>query len=129
MAGYGAAPGPGRAGQHGGAVQHTPDGTGIDITWGRAPDGSVRASVQDDGEGIAPEQIPRLTERFYRVETSRSRARGGTGLGLAIVKHALARHGGELLIESTPGQGARFTCVFPAEAARHGHPRMAQQSA
>jgi two-component system phosphate regulon sensor histidine kinase PhoR len=69
--------------------------------------------VTDDGEGIAPEHIPRLTERFYRVDRSRSRASGGTGLGLAIVKHVLQRHQARLEIESEPGKGSAFTCRFP----------------
>jgi len=70
--------------------------------------------VEDDGIGIAPEHIPRLTERFYRVDRGRSRETGGTGLGLAIVKHVLSRHQGDLLIESEPGHGSRFTASFPA---------------
>ena len=69
--------------------------------------------VEDDGIGIAPEHIPRLTERFYRVDRGRSRETGGTGLGLAIVKHVLSRHQGDLLIESEPGHGSRFTASFP----------------
>ena len=69
--------------------------------------------VEDEGEGIAPQHIPRLTERFYRVDVGRSRERGGTGLGLAIVKHVLTRHGGQLDIESVVGQGSTFTCRFP----------------
>jgi two-component system phosphate regulon sensor histidine kinase PhoR len=68
----------------------------------------------DTGEGIAPEHIPHLTERFYRVDTARSRATGGTGLGLSIVKHILARHDAQLEIESEPGQGSTFSCLFPA---------------
>jgi two-component system, OmpR family, phosphate regulon sensor histidine kinase PhoR len=68
--------------------------------------------VQDTGPGIAPEHIPRLTERFYRVDRSRSRETGGTGLGLAIVKHALARHQATLEVESAPGKGSRFTARF-----------------
>jgi two-component system, OmpR family, phosphate regulon sensor histidine kinase PhoR len=111
------------------AVQHTPDGTGIELAWSRGADGAARFVVQDRGEGIAPEHIPRLTERFYRVETGRSRARGGTGLGLAIVKHALQRHGGELVIESAPGAGARFSCVFPAASAREHVGAVARQQA
>jgi len=72
--------------------------------------------VQDQGEGIPREAIPRLTERFYRVDIKRSRERGGTGLGLAIVKHILNRHQGRLLIESTPGEGSTFTVFLPALA-------------
>jgi two-component system phosphate regulon sensor histidine kinase PhoR len=70
--------------------------------------------VEDDGEGIAPEHLPRLTERFYRVDQGRSRAAGGTGLGLAIVKHVLNRHDAHLLISSRVGEGTRFACQFPA---------------
>jgi two-component system phosphate regulon sensor histidine kinase PhoR len=73
--------------------------------------------VTDDGPGIAPEHIPRITERFYRVDKARSRASGGTGLGLAIVKHVLNRHGARLMIASEPGGGSRFACHFPAERA------------
>jgi two-component system phosphate regulon sensor histidine kinase PhoR len=71
-------------------------------------------SVEDTGVGIAPEHLPRLTERFYRVDRSRSRETGGTGLGLAIVKHAVARHQAALEVESKPGAGSRFTVQFPA---------------
>jgi two-component system phosphate regulon sensor histidine kinase PhoR len=81
-------------------------------------DGSVEFSVRDTGPGIAPEHIPRLTERFYRVDRSRSRDTGGTGLGLAIVKHVVQRHGAELTIASTPGQGSRFSIIFPLERVR-----------
>ncbi len=72
-----------------------------------------RITVRDFGPGIAPEHLPRLTERFYRVDVGDSRAQGGTGLGLSLVKHILARHRGRLLIESVPGQGATFTACFP----------------
>jgi two-component system phosphate regulon sensor histidine kinase PhoR len=71
--------------------------------------------VTDSGSGIAPEHLPRLTERLYRVDRSRSRETGGTGLGLAIVKHVAQRHGGELIIESVPGKGSTFRIVFPAD--------------
>jgi len=73
----------------------------------------ARIAVQDHGPGIAPEHLPRLTERFYRVDVAESRAQGGTGLGLALVKHILNRHGGRLIIESVPGQGATFTAHLP----------------
>jgi two-component system phosphate regulon sensor histidine kinase PhoR len=69
--------------------------------------------VQDAGSGIAEEHIPRLTERFYRVDSHRSRAQGGTGLGLAIVKHIVSRHRGKLSIESGKGQGSRFSVFLP----------------
>lgn len=81
---------------------------------GRGAGGTVSVTVKDDGEGIAREAIPRLTERFYRVDVKRSRERGGTGLGLAIVKHILNRHQGRLQIESQPGQGSSFTVSLPA---------------
>jgi two-component system, OmpR family, phosphate regulon sensor histidine kinase PhoR len=73
----------------------------------------VRVIVRDFGPGIAPEHLPRLTERFYRVDVGDSRAQGGTGLGLSLVKHILARHRGRLLIESVPKNGATFTACFP----------------
>ncbi|MEX1082497.1 MAG: ATP-binding protein, partial [Halofilum sp. (in: g-proteobacteria)] len=96
------------------AVRHTPAGTRIRVSW--HVDGERgRVAVRDEGQGIGPKHLPRLTERFYRVDTSRSRARGGTGLGLSVVKHALTRNGGELDIDSTPGRGSTFSCVFPAE--------------
>ena len=78
--------------------------------------GMLKACVRDDGEGIPREAIPRLTERFYRVDVKRSRERGGTGLGLAIVKHIVNRHQGKLSIDSQPGQGATFTVTLPAVA-------------
>ena len=73
-------------------------------------------TVRDDGPGIAPEHIPRLTERFYRVDTASSRQQGGTGLGLAIVKHSLNRHRGRLIIESTLGVGTTMRVVLPERA-------------
>jgi two-component system phosphate regulon sensor histidine kinase PhoR len=73
----------------------------------------VRAMVRDFGPGIAPEHLPRLTERFYRVDVGDSRAQGGTGLGLSLVKHIVNRHRGRLLIESVPNEGAVFTVCFP----------------
>ncbi len=95
------------------AVRYTPPGGFIHLRWWAEGD-SARFSVTDSGEGIAPEHIPHLTERFYRVDTARSRASGGTGLGLSIVKHVLARHDAQLTIESEVGRGSTFTCVFPA---------------
>lgn len=94
------------------AIQHTPAGTRIDIGWRRQGRRAV-FEVRDNGPGIPAKDIPRLTERFYRVDVDRSRASGGTGLGLAIVKHALERHDSRLDIESTPGTGAKFSCHFP----------------
>ena len=75
-------------------------------------------TVEDRGEGIEARHLPRLTERFYRVDTHRSRAKGGTGLGLAIVKHIVHRHRGRLRIESTRGQGSRFTVLLPESLGR-----------
>ena len=95
------------------AVRYTPAGGRVTLAWDDGPEGAS-FSVEDTGVGIAPEHLPRLTERFYRVDRSRSRETGGTGLGLAIVKHALARHQGQLEITSTPGSGSRFTARFPA---------------
>jgi two-component system phosphate regulon sensor histidine kinase PhoR len=95
------------------AVRYTPGGGAIRLDWRTAADGGAAFSVTDSGEGIAPEHIPRLTERFYRVDTARSRASGGTGLGLSIVKHVLLRHDAYLEIESEVGRGSTFTCLFP----------------
>jgi two-component system phosphate regulon sensor histidine kinase PhoR len=78
--------------------------------------------VEDEGEGIPREAIPRLTERFYRVDVKRSRERGGTGLGLAIVKHIVNRHQGRLQIESTPGVGSIFTVSLRATSATGVYP-------
>jgi two-component system phosphate regulon sensor histidine kinase PhoR len=96
------------------AVRFTPETGRVDVYW-RSDDGAAVCDVVDTGIGIPAELIPRLTERFYRVDTGRSRATGGTGLGLAIVKHALQRHGGRLEIESVEGEGSRFTCRFDAD--------------
>lgn len=82
-------------------------------------DSQLHISVRDSGYGIEPQHIPRLTERFYRVDSSRSKETGGTGLGLAIVKHVLMRHGGELNIASKYGKGSCFTCIFPMQAPEH----------
>lgn len=96
------------------AVRYTPEGGDITLAW-RERNGEGVFSVIDTGEGIAAEHIPRLTERFYRVDRSRSRETGGTGLGLAIVKHVLTRHNARLEIQSTPGKGSAFSVVFPAQ--------------
>ena len=95
------------------AVHYTPAGGDIKLNWGRRGAQAV-FSVADTGPGIEPRHIPRLTERFYRVDHSRSRETGGTGLGLAIVKHVLTRHQATLDIESEPGKGSCFSAVFPA---------------
>ncbi|WP_148252268.1 phosphate regulon sensor histidine kinase PhoR [Aidingimonas lacisalsi] len=99
------------------AVRYAGDGCRITLRWCRYAD-SACIEVEDDGEGIDPVHIPRLTERFYRIDKGRSTATGGTGLGLAIVKHVLLRHDAHLEIDSHPGQGACFRCVFPAERLR-----------
>jgi two-component system phosphate regulon sensor histidine kinase PhoR len=96
----------------GNAVKYTPSDGKIEIRWWLDGQGA-HLSVRDTGIGIAAEHLPRLTERFYRVDPGRARTTGGSGLGLAIVKHALSRHGGTLAIESVPGQGSTFICHFP----------------
>lgn len=96
------------------AVRYTPDGGNITIRWADSGDEAI-FSVIDTGTGIAQEHIPRLTERFYRVDRSRSRDTGGTGLGMAIVKHVISRHHGELKIESTLGVGSEFSLSFPQQ--------------
>jgi two-component system phosphate regulon sensor histidine kinase PhoR len=98
------------------ALKYGASGKKIEIAFSRAagaagPEAVVR--VRDFGPGIPAEHLPRLTERFYRIDVGHSRAEGGTGLGLALVKHILIRHRGRLLIESTPGQGATFTTRLP----------------
>ncbi|OBS08605.1 phosphate regulon sensor histidine kinase PhoR [Acidihalobacter prosperus] len=95
------------------AVRYTPQGGAIKLRWVRDGDGAC-FEVRDTGIGIDPEHIPRLTERFYRVNKDRSRDTGGTGLGLAIVKHVLQRHGAKLVIRSHPGEGSVFVCLFPS---------------
>lgn len=98
----------------GNALRYSPDGANIELSFIR--DGKEGLLiVKDDGPGILPEHLPRLTERFYRVDNSHSPTTGGTGLGLAIVKHILLRHGGKLEIDSLPGRGSEFRCVFPEE--------------
>lgn len=98
----------------GNAIRYTPVEGTIQVNCECDPEGRLVFSVRDTGPGIAQEHIPRLTERFYRVDRSRSRETGGTGLGLAIVKHVVQRHGAQLTIESVPGQGSTFTIIFPA---------------
>src|SRR5262249_17077628 len=97
------------------AVRYTPDGGRIEISWQPADDGGARFAVADTGYGIPAEHLPRITERFYRVSTSRSRETGGTGLGLSIVKHVLQLHEAKLEIESEVGVGSTFCCVFTRE--------------
>jgi two-component system phosphate regulon sensor histidine kinase PhoR len=98
------------------ALKYTPADGSVEMRWFR-DDATLCFRVTDTGVGIPPEAIPRLTERFYRVDKGRDRARGGTGLGLAIVKHVLQRHAAVLEVESEPGRGSAFTCRFPEERA------------
>jgi two-component system phosphate regulon sensor histidine kinase PhoR len=100
------------------AVRYTPGGGRVDVMWSMRPDGAGELEVRDTGMGVAREHLPRLTERFYRVDGSRSRDTGGTGLGLSIVKHVAQRHGGELEIASEPGKGSSFRLLFPAARIR-----------
>jgi two-component system phosphate regulon sensor histidine kinase PhoR len=96
------------------AAKYTPPDGSIEMRWWTDEDGAHFA-VTDTGFGIPPEHIPRLTERFYRVDAGRSRSTGGSGLGLAIVKHVLQRHGASLEVQSTLGEGSSFICHFPQE--------------
>jgi two-component system phosphate regulon sensor histidine kinase PhoR len=95
------------------AIRYTQNVGSVSVTWSVNAAGEGEFSVTDTGPGISPEHIPRLTERFYRIDRSRSRETGGTGLGLAIVKHVANRHQANLVIESTPGRGSTFTLRFP----------------
>jgi two-component system, OmpR family, phosphate regulon sensor histidine kinase PhoR len=104
------------------AVRYTPAGGQIHISWRPRVDGMAEIEVRDTGIGIAREHLPRLTERFYRVDGSRSRDTGGTGLGLSIVKHVMQRHGGSLEVDSEPGKGSRFRLLLPAGRVRHAGP-------
>ncbi|MDO8412612.1 MAG: ATP-binding protein, partial [Gallionellaceae bacterium] len=95
-------------------IRYTPQGGKIVVCW-QEQNGQPVFSVQDSGIGIAAQHIPRLTERFYRIDHSRSRATGGTGLGLAIVNHVVSRHQGQLEISSEENRGSTFKIVFPAK--------------
>jgi len=97
------------------AIRYTPPGGEVVLRWSEQPDGTMQFSVKDSGIGIAPQHISRLTERFYRVDRSRSRETGGTGLGLAIVKHIVIRHQAQLIITSEEGKGSTFSIIFPAK--------------
>ncbi|UUZ73794.1 phosphate regulon sensor histidine kinase PhoR [Polaromonas sp. P1(28)-8] len=103
------------------AVRYTPETGLVSVSWRLLKDGRGQFEVRDTGPGIEPEHLPRLTERFYRIDRSRSRETGGTGLGLAIVKHVAQRHGAELHIDSQPGHGSRFSLIFPAARIRPAH--------
>ncbi len=100
------------------AIRYTPPRGAVTLAWLRRSNGSGVFEVHDTGLGIAPEHMPRLGERFYRVDGSRSRESGGTGLGLAIAKHAVQRHGGEFEVTSAVGKGSTFRLVFPAVRVR-----------
>ena len=101
------------------AAKYTPDRGAIRIEAGYAGEGEAfEIRVIDNGIGVEPQHIPRLTERFYRVDVSRSSETGGTGLGLAIVKHILMRHDADLHISSESGKGSTFSCRFPTERIR-----------
>lgn len=100
------------------AIRYTPDVGSVNVAWNVNDQGRGEFSVADTGPGIASEHLSRLTERFYRVDRSRSRDTGGTGLGLAIVKHIANRHQAQLIIESTPGRGSTFTLRFPKDRLR-----------
>ena len=102
------------------AIRYTPEGGTIELGWRVLGSGTGELTVSDTGLGVAREHLPRLTERFYRVDGSRSRDTGGTGLGLSIVKHVVQRHGGELDIQSEVGVGSTFRLAFPAARVRGG---------
>lgn len=96
------------------AIKYVPEGGHILVHWERS-DREIRLHVADNGPGIAPEHQPRIFERFYRVDSARTREQGGTGLGLAIVKHIVQRHGGRVRVQSVSPHGTEFICAFPAE--------------
>jgi len=100
------------------AVRYTPAGGEVGLSWKAAADGGAVFAVRDTGIGIEPQHLPRLTERFYRVDRSRSRETGGTGLGLAIVKHVVNRHAAKLEVSSEPGRGSCFSVIFPDSRVR-----------
>lgn len=104
------------------AIRYTPQGSQIKVSWQARADGGGALVVDDNGPGIEPEHLSRLSERFYRVDKSRSRQTGGTGLGLSIVKHTMQRHGGSLEIQSQPGKGASFRLCFAAHYVRVKQP-------
>ena len=102
----------------GNAMKYGRPGTPVTVRIESVAPTSWRLTVEDEGEGVAPEHLPRLTERFFRVDSARSRSLGGTGLGLAIAKHIVERHRGRLEIASTPGEGTRVSATLPAAAPR-----------
>ena len=96
------------------AVKYTQEGGHVGVRMAAAAEGGVRFEVRDDGPGIAAEHLPRLFERFYRVDKARSRELGGTGLGLSIVRHLTDAIGGQVSVESKPGQGSTFVVLLPS---------------
>lgn len=108
----------------GNSVKYGRPGTPIRVTLNDGPNGMARLAVADEGEGIGPDHLPRLTERFYRVDSGRSRAMGGTGLGLAIVKHIVERHRGRLDIASTLGKGTTISILLPPAPTEDAVPKM-----
>jgi signal transduction histidine kinase len=98
------------------AIRHTPPGASIRVAVAAAPDGRARIAVRDEGEGIAPEHVPHLFERFYRADGARGRSSGGTGLGLAIARAIALAHGGDIAVRSAPGQGSAFVVTLPHAA-------------
>ena len=110
------------------AVRYTPEGGKVTLGWHWRSDGGCEIEVSDTGVGIGREHLPRLTERFYRVDGSRSRDTGGTGLGLSIVKHVAQRHGGEIDIQSEIGKGSTFRLILPAVRMRRPLPAVAVTS-
>ena len=111
------------------AVRYTPEGGQVSASWHLMPGGGGELAVSDTGIGVEREHLPRLTERFYRVDSSRSRDSGGTGLGLSIVKHVVQRHGGDLDIQSEPGKGSTFRIRLPAARVRYLEPAPDPRSA
>jgi two-component system phosphate regulon sensor histidine kinase PhoR len=110
------------------AIRYTPERGSITVVWARTVDGGAALTVTDTGIGIPQQHLPRLTERFYRVDRSRSRQSGGTGLGLAIVKHVMTRHQGTLAIASEVGHGSTFTAWLPPQRIMSGTPTGARGS-
>jgi two-component system, OmpR family, phosphate regulon sensor histidine kinase PhoR len=110
------------------AVRYTPPGGRIEVQWAASDDGWGALRVSDTGIGIEREHLPRLTERFYRVDGSRSRDTGGTGLGLSIAKHVVHRHGGEIDIQSEPGKGSSFRLLLPPSRVRQTTPTLQAES-
>jgi heavy metal sensor kinase len=111
------------------AIRHTPPGGRIRVAVAATPDGRARVAVRDEGEGIAPEHLPHLFERFYRADGARGRSSGGTGLGLAIARAICRAHGGEISVTSTPDQGATFLVTLPGGAQTDASERIAIEPA